>query len=734
MDYYAILTTVGAQKLAETQAQGEALELATFAVGDGNGQEYEPSANMTALRNQTWSGGVSRVYHSATDNNVVCIEGAIPTDVGGFTIREVGIFDGDGDLIFVANEPSIVKAATTESFYNDLVLKIEIGFSSDVNITVTASAVALATAADLDALRDETEANLDALRDDVDELIDNVHSVPIDGTQGQVLIKGAGEAYGWGDNDIVAIDVTYPSVFAGTVMTLSGAGQTVTSTLDSNGRTMFLSRKLGTYTVSDNVTGQTTTINATQTGGYNVTLDKPYVTVTLTDNAFVGQTLTFAGETKTVDSSLTVVFVLDNTGAYTLSNSLNTYTEVINVTENREYPVTLTPVVITVPLGNAAFEGETVYLDGGGTRYAETVGSGLSVSFKVGTGSYTVSNSVTSDTQTINASTAGVYTATTMNCATITVTCETNDFLATTITCTYGGKRVSRLVDSTLVVTFPVGLGEWTLYNPVDGYDVDIISVTQYTDYPYTMEKLEIVSWASGTDEQIVAMVKAADKGGIDLYTDAGWRVGDERQITLSAMSATGVRESHVAQTATFVLMNRGGKTLADGTTECNFVVGMKNFLSNGTSGELGYMNSGSTHSGGWEACARRTWCNNVFREAIPSTIRPIFKQHLNITGNGSGSTTVTSTDYFALPSEKEVFGSITYANSAAEASNTQFEWYQTTANRIKKAGDSGSAGNWWERSPYTDDSISFCYVTSNGSASGVSANTSYGLSPFGVI
>ena len=61
MDYYAILTTTGAEKLAETQAQGEALELATFAVGDGNGQEYEPTATQTALRHQTWSGGVSRV-------------------------------------------------------------------------------------------------------------------------------------------------------------------------------------------------------------------------------------------------------------------------------------------------------------------------------------------------------------------------------------------------------------------------------------------------------------------------------------------------------------------------------------------------------------------------------------------------------------------------------------------------------------------------------------------------
>ena len=180
--------------------------------------------------------------------------------------------------------------------------------------------------------------------------------------------------------------------------------------------------------------------------------------------------------------------------------------------------------------------------------------------------------------------------------------------------------------------------------------------------------------------------------------------------------------------------MNAAGKTLANATpsgrTECSFIVGMKNGLA-----EKGYMNASNTNSGGWDTCARRTWCNDVFRNAIPLTLRDIFKQHLNITANGSSSaTTTTSMDYFALPAEKEVFGSNTYANITAEASLTQFEYYKTSSNRIKKNGDGGSAHVWWERSPRSDNSMYFCRVVSNGSADNYLASYPVLLAPFGVI
>lgn len=241
-----------------------------------------------------------------------------------------------------------------------------------------------------------------------------------------------------------------------------------------------------------------------------------------------------------------------------------------------------------------------------------------------------------------------------------------------------------------------------------------------------------LVTWANGTDEQIVKMVKLADEGKINLSDY--WTVGDTRTIQLSAMSATGVGESHATQQVDLVLMHAGGYDLnaavASGRTKCSFVVGLKDSLK-----EAGYMNSSDTNSGSWNGSARRTWCNNVFRNAIPSTFRAIFKQFKTVTAQTyNGSTNQTSVDYFALPAEREIFDARKYCNQTEYNALFQFDYYKTESNRVKKLGKTGAAGVWWERSPYYNDSASFCDVYIRGSATSYIASFAYGLAPFGCI
>ena len=235
---------------------------------------------------------------------------------------------------------------------------------------------------------------------------------------------------------------------------------------------------------------------------------------------------------------------------------------------------------------------------------------------------------------------------------------------------------------------------------------------------------LEIVSWASGTDEQIAAMVAAADAGAIDLSDY--WSAGDTRTVQLASMSKGAVGETHAAQSVQFVLSDPGHFTLANGQP-CHFVVNQKDCLK-----EYGYMNSSNTNSGGWNGCARRTWCNETYRNAIPAALRPIFKQFKVRTANGSGSSSVESTDWFTLPSEKEVFGSVQYANSSAESQNSQLTYYKTSSNRVKRVN--GSAYWWWERSPCSGSSSFFCAVNTSGSADYYIASYTNGLSPLGCI
>lgn len=308
------------------------------------------------------------------------------------------------------------------------------------------------------------------------------------------------------------------------------------------------------------------------------------------------------------------------------------------------------------------------------------------------------------------------------------------------IASTLGGKTLTITNGTyTHTVGFPQGesilpvtlecLGDWSV-SYIDNGNTVTKTVTVDKVGGVTLNILKIVSWSSGTDAEIVDMVTAADKGVITLSDY--WNVGDERTVHLDAMSATGVGESHVAQNVKYVLMNVGGKILTtateSGRTECSFVTGLKECLIEG-----GYMNSTATNVGGWTSCARRTWCNNVFKGAMPNTLLPIFKQFQNKTSAGSQSSTInTDNDWFSMPAEIELFGTTTYSYSGE---GSRFTWYETDANRVMVVG--GVVQGWWQRSPCNVGNQYFCYTGGTGGNQPAyhNANISgFGLAPYGVI
>lgn len=258
-----------------------------------------------------------------------------------------------------------------------------------------------------------------------------------------------------------------------------------------------------------------------------------------------------------------------------------------------------------------------------------------------------------------------------------------------------------------------------------------------------------IVTWSGGTDAEIVAMCEASDAGTLNLWDY--WNVGDERTVSLSAMEATYVGESHRAQNVVMVIVNKGGY-ISNGKTT-SFIVQQKNCLASSDSGttsdlELGYMNSSATNSGSWKFCKRRSWCNNVYKNAVPSTLIDIFKQVKVNTATNFDSMTITETsDYFFLPAEAEIFkgdstygmGGLTPGQTTTAYSNTiefktlsRWKYYETASNCIKKIGSSGSVYHWWTRSPTTSNT--FGDVDENGVPHTRTAKDTYGLAPAGCI
>lgn len=252
---------------------------------------------------------------------------------------------------------------------------------------------------------------------------------------------------------------------------------------------------------------------------------------------------------------------------------------------------------------------------------------------------------------------------------------------------------------------------------------------------------VKIVPFATGTDEEIAAMVNAHynDKINIADY----WAVGDTRNVDLSAMSATGVGESHRAQTVQFVIGDFEHDDLAtaiNGHTKAAITLLQKDCLMdaasasnpvNGSSNsENGYMNSSSTNSGGWKSCARRTWCNSVYFNALPSAWQSMVKTVNKKVSVGNNSSTIeTVQDKIFLAAEIEIYDSTT--NSFA-GEGTQYQYYKNaTANRYKmpKWTPSHVSHVYWERSPYSDNTTDFCNANySNGGA--YRASVAYGVAP----
>ena len=255
--------------------------------------------------------------------------------------------------------------------------------------------------------------------------------------------------------------------------------------------------------------------------------------------------------------------------------------------------------------------------------------------------------------------------------------------------------------------------------------------------------ELKIVTFAGGTDAEIAKMIQAHynDKINIADY----WAVGDTRSVSLSAMSATGVGESHRAQTVQFVIGDFNHDDLTtpiNGHTKAAVTLLQKDCLMDATSAsnvnngsadtEKGYMNSTNTNAGGWKNCARRTWCNNVFFAALPSAWQSIVKtvNKKSGTGGGSSSGTEVTTDKIFLASEIEIFGSRSYS---VDGEGAQYQYYKNaTANRYKmpKWGSSSVTHIYWERSPYSGNAAGFCTVTSVGNADFYYASSASGVAP----
>ncbi|MEZ6852785.1 phage tail protein [Halodesulfovibrio aestuarii] len=163
-DFYTVVTDTGLQALGLASAQGQSFSLTHAVVGDGNGLAVIPNKGMTDLVNEVWRGEVAGVKVDSDDSNTFIFEFAIPADVGGFTIREVGLLDESGKLFCIGNFPETGKPVAVNGSVRDLVVRLPLHFENadEVNLVID-TAVAIATKQDVKNVMDAlTQRIIDA--------------------------------------------------------------------------------------------------------------------------------------------------------------------------------------------------------------------------------------------------------------------------------------------------------------------------------------------------------------------------------------------------------------------------------------------------------------------------------------------------------------------------------------------------------------------------------------------
>ncbi len=135
--YFAIITDVGQSKIAEAVAGGQKLNITTFLVGDGNGEYYVPTSDMTAIKNEVWRGTISKADVVQDAQKILRITTVIPAEVSGFIVREIALLDETEELVAIGNTPDLPKVRLEDGASTELKLTMRLAVKNTEALSFT---------------------------------------------------------------------------------------------------------------------------------------------------------------------------------------------------------------------------------------------------------------------------------------------------------------------------------------------------------------------------------------------------------------------------------------------------------------------------------------------------------------------------------------------------------------------------------------------------------------------
>lgn len=217
-NFYTIITAIGQAKIANAISFGTKVEFSKMKIGDSNGAYYDPTENQTELVHEVYEIGINQITVDKDNPNWIHIEAIIPSTVGGFYIREYGVYDTDGDLIAICKCAETYKPIISDGSTKELILDMVIAVvNTDIIELKVDPSIIFASKTDI------TE-----LRTYVENQIANINT-KVDGEKIEIVTVG-------GTNNYTATVTSIKTLTTGTkFILLTKTNSSANSTLNING-------------------------------------------------------------------------------------------------------------------------------------------------------------------------------------------------------------------------------------------------------------------------------------------------------------------------------------------------------------------------------------------------------------------------------------------------------------------------------------------------------------------
>ena len=300
---YTLITNVGKAKIANSIPLGIKVNFTKFKVGDGNGSYYEPTESQTNLINTKWEGPIGSVYVDENNSNWIVVDTVIPADIGGFFIREAGIFDDQNNLIAISKLSESYKPVFEDGTTKEMLIRLILEVSNTASVTLKLDpTVILATKRDIQIL-DAKVQDITAQMSDLTYQVATGTATAITLTM-QTLVNGYAKTFiASANNSGVATTINGKPLYKPGTTTAPNliAGKAYTVWYNTSGNCFFIKASAEGNVLANQVLKDKTFSNDTDTGLLG-TLD---LSLLISSNIRAGITINeITGATNVVDTTI----------------------------------------------------------------------------------------------------------------------------------------------------------------------------------------------------------------------------------------------------------------------------------------------------------------------------------------------------------------------------------------------------------------------------------------------